>query len=311
MFTTAQVVTAIKNDPASQRQFFGVVTIPDGQVIPTVDITQTAVVAPPSVNSTVLVWVTGSFGAKYICTLIDPHNSSSRMNLLVQGKPAMEPGELQIGTNSGGASIFLNNVGGIHLTAGTLTDEIVLDNQEIKIAAGSVDIHANSTAPTLQPHLGITSSGSIHLGIQIPTFPLATPLSGFSADSIGNVAISTGPLLTPLGSISVGTLGVATLESGLGSGTLDGGLGYVKAFPTGLIELTSVLEIQAEAPTVSINSPVINLGIGGQRLATEAFVRLLFDLHTHTSTTPGNPTTPPLIQSTTLPGALTLATKAT
>lgn len=311
MFTTAQVVTAVKNDPIYQKQSFGVVTIPDGQVIPTVDITQTAVVAPPSVDSTVLVWVTGSFGAKYICTLIDPHNSSSRMNLLVQGKPAMEPGELQIGTNSGGASIFLNNVGGIHITAGTLTDEIVVDNQEIKIAAGTIDIHANSTVPTLQPHLGITSEGSIHLGIQIPTFPVATSLSGFSADSLGNVSISTGPLLSPFGSVNLSTTGKATLESGPGSGTVLGGLGSLDIFPEGLVEISSVTKIEVNAPVVSVDATQINLGVGGQRLATEAFVRLLFDLHTHTSTTPGNPTTPPLKPSTTLPGALTSATTAT
>lgn len=311
MFTTAQVVTAVQQDPSGQRQFIGVVTIPDGQVIPTVDLHQTGTIHPPLVNSTILVWVNGSFGAKYICTLVEPANQSSRMNIPVQNQAAMSAGELQMAPASGGASIFMNTNGGIHLTAGTIKDEIVIDNQEISIAASVIDIHRTSDLPTAQPHLGIDNLGFIHLGIQTPGFP-SVLLSGFSVNPLtGSLAMSTGPQVTPLGSVSVDIFGVVTLESGVGSGTLAGGIGSVKVFPTGLVKIIAATEVQVTAPVVSVDSGSITLGIAGQKLATESFVKLLYDTHVHTGgTLPGTLTGVPTISSISLPLALTTVTKA-
>lgn len=304
MLTTARVTRDIQSDPSGQRQFFGVVTTPDGQVIPSVDLPQTGLITPPLVGSTVLIWTNDSYGAKYICTLIDPNNSFSRMNILIDGKPAIEAGEVQLAAATGGAIIFLNANGGIHLTSGSLQEEIVIDNQQVKVAASVIDIHANSSVVGVQSHLGIDSLGSIRLGVQTPGFP-SVPVHDLHIDILGNMTLS-----NAFGAISVSALGVATLESGPGSGTLVGGVGSVKVFPTGFIQITSATEVQVRAPVVSVDSASITLGTAGQKLATESFVKLLYDLHTHTSTTPGNPTGVPLIQSTILPLALTQVTSA-
>lgn len=303
MFTTAQVTTTVQLDKTSQRQSIGVVTIPDGQVIPSVDLPQNMTIEPPAVNSTVLVWVNGSFGAKFISKLVDPNNSSSRLNLKqLDGQPFMEPGELQIGVATG-SHIFFNNTGGIHITSGNIKDEIVIDNQNIKIAASTIDMHATNLLPGIQSHVQLDPLKGATIGFWNPLTSLE--LFGISVDPLGTIKLS-----NPLGSISLSALGVATLESGPGSGTLVGGVGQVKVFPTGLINIKSATEVSVTAPVVSVDSASINLGTAGQKLATESFVKLLYDIHTHTSTTPGNPTSPPLVQSSFLPTATTTVTKA-
>lgn len=302
MFTTAQVVTDFQTDTATKRQYFGVVTVPDGQPIPSVDLPQTGMIAPPVKGAIVLIWVHESNGAKFICTLSEPQNSASRMNVQIGGKPAMDPGEMQISPAVGGASILLNGNGGVHLTAGTLQDEIVIDNQRVKVAASEIDIHANPSVGAVpglglvRAHLGLDHSGSLHLGMQVPVFPTATSMSGFSVSPLGSVAMSAGPTLLPTGAVSVGILGGASLESGVGSGSPLGGLGSVVTRPDGNVAIASKgrslidLDILGGISIASVASHVDIGSYGGvflglvQRLVDERFM-VLFANHLHG---PGN-----------------------
>lgn len=307
MLTTALVVTSIQQDRGSQRQYFGAITLPEGQAIPSIDVPQTGVISPPLKGSTVLLWITGSNGAKYIATLVEPQNSTSRLNtILSDGNAAMDPGELQIASAIGGAHIFLNRSGGVHITSGSTKEEIVIDNEQVRLAGAVIDIHGNSAVVT-QTHLGIEASelgfpGSAHFGLRTPA-PLGASvnLSGFSVDALGDVSMSAGPQLTPTGSVSVGILGGAKLESGVGSGTLLGGLGSVATRIDGNVALSnkgrSLIDMDILGG-ISIASVDAHVDIGSfvgvflgltRRLIDERFLELFY-AHTHISGVPGAPT---------------------
>jgi hypothetical protein len=293
MLTTAIVVTGLQVDKTTLRHTIGVVTFPQGMPLPFIEFPFNPHVDLPPLNSVVLVDV-NDYQSAYICKVADPNNNFTRTTLGLQtGQTFIEAGEMQIAVGSG-AAIFLNNNGGIRLTTGNVKEEISLDNNEIDIHGTTIDIHAVPTLPTLQGFMTLDSSSNATMGIRNPLTQLS--LTTLAFDILGNIKISN--TLT-LSSITMDPLGNITLTSPI-SVSINAPQATVTA-PTTTVNAT----------TVNLNAATVNSGgPGGQKLATESFVKLIYDLHVHTSATPGNPTSPPLIPGESLPLALTTVTKA-
>lgn len=297
MITTAVVTTEVQRDDTLKRRYLGVITMPGGQVIPFVEFPQNPSIDIPPVNSIVLIMVHGSFNASYICKLVDPNNSTSRdsLPLPANGKPFIETGEQQISASSG-ASIFLNNAGGIHLTAANVKDEIVIDNDTIKAQATSIDVHSVPKALVAQGFLVMNSTLGLDnpLGVDRVIFGIRNPQTGIS-----------------MYTVSVDALGEIILKNTVIGGSIVIALdGSVTIASPNKVTLAAT-SVAIDALSVSVNSPSISLGgPTGQKLATEFFVKTLYDQHTHTSNTVGNPTSVPLIPAGLIPGALTVVTSS-
>lgn len=295
MFTTAQVTSSTVPDPTQARQYFSAIALPQGYQIPQVEIPQVLGVQVPAPGDIVLVWAHGAFGAKYISTLVTPDNSASRLNLLVPGSntqasgsrditgtsspamPCMEAGEVQVGHTSG-SSLFFNNVGGIHLAAATVSEELVLENNSATLHGGSLNVYANSSIPGTHGALYIDHFNNVSLGTINPQTKIL--VNGVHSDILGNVKIS-----NLLGSVSIN--------------------------PVGEVTINAATAVTVNSLSATIRAASVTLGEGiGQKLATEHFVETLYDAHTHTSATPGNPTSPPLIPAALDPLATTVITSA-
>lgn len=346
MITTAYVTTALQYDPTQQRQYLGVYTLPHGQVIPNVEFPQSPFIDVPPVGSIVLIIIHGSFNAAYICKLVDPSNGLSRTNLQATpntttgsspvGGPFIEPGEAQIAVNSG-ANIFLTKMGGIHLTAGTVKDEITIDSDEINVKAGRVNLYSTSATTATRPVISVDSQSilpgfdSAILGIENPVSSIQNPLGrlllhGITVDVLGNITIQNlagagGSIkITPVGNITITSSTQVSVIAPAASVTsasvsvraTDVSIDTVSASVLATdvsVDATDVsvtaASVGVTADEVSVTSPDIVLGgPAGQALATEAFVKAVFDTHIHNVFVLG-PSTPPIPTSSAAPSVTT------
>lgn len=327
MLTTALVTTGFQKDPSKQRHTIGVVTLPLGQVIPFVEFPQNPTIDIPPVNSIVLVEVYDSTSAIYICKLVDPNNNFSRASIPTPagGEPFIDSGEYQISVGSG-ASIMLNNIGGIHLTSGSIKDEIVIDKDKIKVQGSTVDIHSLPGAipyitqgfMSMDAKIGLSNpfgQDVVELGIRNP----ATGLAMYSISLGGGAA---GGLLGEIiikntvagGSIVISPLGTVTLASPTVVNVIAPIVSVTEAAAVSINALkvdVVAVDVAIDAATASIVSPIISLGgPTGQKLATEAFVKTMYDTHTHFVSATGVPTGVPVVLAGANPLALTQTTKA-
>lgn len=293
MLTTAVVNTELQYDNNSQRQFYGVITMPQGQVIPFVEFPQNPSIDIPAVNSIVLINIMGDYNAIHICKLVDANNDLSRPNLPLtpEGNRHIQPGEYQIAI-SAGSSIFLDLSGGISLHSSGIQNNITIDNDLVAIAGNNIDISGNADTLVAEPFLTMDNLCDIELGIRNPLTLIN--LHSITMDILGNIKLSNS---------AFGTIFISAV---------------------GTISLTSPLSISITAPAVSVTaakvnvtSPLITLGGNpAQRLATESFVKLLYDIHTHGGVKAGSDiTSPPIPTSLVLPitptgPVVTLSTKA-
>lgn len=329
MITQAIVTKELTYDNDNKRQYIGVYTLPEGQNIPFVDFPQTPDIYPPVANSIVLIDVHDSYNAGFICTLSIPSNNLSRPNLPLtpEGQPHIQPGERQL-ANAAGASVFLDNSGGISLHASSVIDNITIDGTGVGVDGTIVELTAIPELLGLQPHLKLDKLCNISLAIQDPLLKINlwgvrvdilgnvsiyNKLSSVTLDALGGVAVlaarnvsissALAVSVTAGGTVSVTAGGAASVNAG-GAVSVKAG-GKVSVSAVAEVNVTAAKEITVYAPSVSLGGP------DSQALATEDFVLEVFDTHTHGGVAPGTSTTsPPLIPSIAVPTSLTLITEA-
>lgn len=320
MITTAIVTTGLQQDTGRHRQTIGVITVPLGQVLPFVDFPQNPTIDVPSINSIVLVMVHDSANAIYLCKLVDPNNDLSRTSLTSPsgGKPFIEAGEYQLSVGSG-ASILLNNNGGIHLTSGSVKDEIVIDNDTIKVQSSVVDIHSVPKALAAQGFMSMNAKIALDnpVGLDKVEFGIRNPQTGLVLYSISLGGLGEIIVKNTLagGSITISPVGTVTVASPVNVSIVAALNVTIAAAAKVSIAATEVsvtaTDVAVTAAVVSVTAPRITLGgPTGQALATEAFVKTAYDQHTHMVSSVGTPTSVPLLPSTAIVGVLTTTTKA-